>query len=88
LARIIAESNFFRCHGRVLRVNLLGIYDGHDVFFTHDHELVAFKLHFGATVFAKENLVADLDIARTHLPIVENPALADGNDLASNGVSQ
>jgi len=87
LARVIAESNFFRCHGRVLLVNLFGIYDGHDIFFTHDHELGPFKLHFGTAVFAEQNPVADLDIALTHLPVVENPALADGDDLALNGFS-
>src|SRR6202022_2370540 len=64
---------------------LLRFDDGHDVFFTHDHEFFAFELHFGAAVLAEENLVADLDVAGTHLAVLEDPAVADRDDLSANG---
>ena len=60
--------------------------DGHDVFFTHDHEFFAVDLHFGAAVLAEQDLVADLDVERTHLAVFENLALADRDDLSPNGL--
>src|SRR2546430_1396476 len=85
LARIVAKSYFFGCHCRVLTGELLRLDDGHDVFFTHDHEFFAVDLHFGAAVLAEENLVADLDVAATHLSVLKDLALADRDDLSLNG---
>src|SRR5207302_85329 len=43
------------------------------------------KILFGAAVLAEENLVADLDVAGTHFSVLKDFALADRDDLSSNG---
>src|SRR5580658_4431283 len=64
---------------------LLRLEDGHHVFFTHDHEIYAFNLHFGAAVLAEENFVADLDVAGTHLAVLKDLAFAHRDDLSLHG---
>src|ERR1700742_3578589 len=44
---------------------LLAFDHGHDVFFTHDHQIFTVDLHFGAAVFAEQDLVADLYVELT-----------------------
>src|SRR5579862_8056562 len=65
---------------------LLAFNHGHDVFFTHDHEVFALDFDFSAAVLAEQDLVADFDVERTHLPVFQNLALADGDDLALDGL--
>src|SRR5687768_8673302 len=45
----------------------LSVHDGHDVFFAHHENLVAFDAHRGARVLAEQDLVADLDVDRDDL---------------------
>ena len=84
LSRIVAKTDFFRCHCRDPR--LFAFNDGHDVFFTHDHEVFTLDFHFGAAVFAEQDLVADFHVERTYLPVFQNLALADRDDLALDGL--
>ncbi|CRI65345.1 hypothetical protein THIOKS12330042 [Thiocapsa sp. KS1] len=56
--------------------------DAHDVFFAHHQELVAVELHFGAGILAEQHAIADLHIQRAALAVVEDLALAHGDDLA------
>jgi hypothetical protein len=65
---------------------LFGLDDGHDVFFMHDQELLAFDLHFRAAEFAEQDLVSDLDVAGPYLVVVENPAVTDRYDPALSGL--
>src|SRR6185312_16874375 len=51
---------------------LLALDHGHDVFFTHDHQLFTVDLHFGAAVLTEQNLVANLHVEGTDIAIVEN----------------
>ena len=44
------------------------------------------NLHFGAAVLAEEDLVADLDVERTDLAVLENLAFADRYDLSLHGL--
>src|ERR1700760_1351474 len=63
---------------------LLAFHNGHDVFFAHDHQLVAIHLHFGTAVLTEQNLVADFDVERANLAILQNLALTDGHYLAED----
>src|SRR6202050_189939 len=65
---------------------LLAFDDGHDVFFTHDHEVFALDFHLSAAVLAEQDLVADLDVERTHLPVFQNLAFAHGDNLSLHGL--
>ena len=49
--------------------------------------LLAVELHFGAAVLAEEDAVADLDVERADLAVLEDLAVADGDDLALDGFS-
>src|SRR5205814_10278581 len=51
LAAMVFSSRYIR----------LSVHDGHDVFFAHHQNLVAFDAHRGARVLAEQDLVADLD---------------------------
>src|ERR1700749_4157958 len=51
---------------------LLAFDHGHDVFFTHDHQIFTVDFHFGAAVLAKQNLVANLDVKLADFAILEN----------------
>src|ERR1700740_1978696 len=65
---------------------LLALDHGHDVFFTHDHQLFTIDFHFGAAVFAEQNLVSDLHIEGADVTVLENLAFADSDDLSLNGL--
>src|SRR5688572_8661626 len=58
--------------------------DRHHVFFAHDEVILAVHLHFGAAVLAEEDVVTDLDVERAHGAVLEDLALADGDDLAAD----
>src|ERR1700733_9559998 len=58
---------------------LIAFDDGHDVFFTLD-------FHLSAAVLAEQDLVPDLDVERTDLPVFQNLSLADRDDLALYGL--
>src|SRR5690348_10969790 len=47
---------------------------GHDVFLAHDHQILAVDLHLSPAVLAEQDLVADLDVERTDLAVLENLA--------------
>src|SRR6204780_5733306 len=77
-ARMLTPRNM-RCRASSLKrtslaaivVILQGLFafnHGHDVFFAHDHEVFALDFHLSAAVLAEQDLVADLDVQRTHLP--------------------
>nr|QRG44145.1 hypothetical protein [Escherichia coli] len=55
---------------------------GEDVVFLHHQVLGAVELDLGAGVLAEQHLVADLDLRRAHVAVVEHLALAHGDDLA------
>src|SRR6266513_2563774 len=80
LACVVAESDFFSWHCRDPR--LLAFNHGHDVFFAHDHKLITLDLDLGSAVLAEQDLVADLDVERPHMAVLENLALADRYDLS------
>src|SRR5271165_1583619 len=65
-----------------LRRELAGLYDRHDILLAHDDELLAIHFDFGAGVFTEENLVALLNVQRAHFTILQDLALADGDNLA------
>ena len=44
---------------------------GHDVFFPHYQEIVAVDLHFRSAVLAEQDLVADLDVERADVAVLE-----------------
>src|SRR5512135_3499130 len=48
----------------------------HHVFFAHDEVFLAVQLHLGAAVLAEKHVVADLDVERAHLAVLEDLALA------------
>src|SRR3954470_7684713 len=56
--------------------------DREDVLLTDDEQLIAFDLEFGAGVLRVEDLVADLDVHRLALAVLEDLAGAGGDDLA------
>src|SRR6185503_11737172 len=56
--------------------------DGEDVLLADDEELVLIELELGPGVLAVEDLLADLDVHRLALAVVEDAARADGEDLA------
>src|SRR3984957_3753422 len=59
---------------------------GHDVFFTHDHQIFAVDFDFCCAVFAEQDLVADFHIESTDLAVFENFAFADRYDLSLHGL--
>src|SRR5579864_8098814 len=59
---------------------LLALDHGHNVFFTHDHQIFPVDFHFGAAVLPEENLVADLHVQCADVTVVENLAFADRHD--------
>src|SRR5581483_9720525 len=61
---------------------LLAFDHGHNVFLSHHNELLAVDFDFGAAVFAKEDLVADLDVELTDFAVFENLAFANRHDLS------
>ena len=96
---VVAETYVFSCHcpnssveldNDSANVNaaggLLAFDHGHNVLFSHHDQLVAIHLHFGAAVLAEEDLVADLDVQRTNLAVLQDLALADGHDFPKNGL--
>src|SRR6266436_1680689 len=66
----------------VVNPRLFAFDHGHNVFFTHDHQIFAVDLHFCAAVLAEQNFVADFHIESTDLAVFENFAFADRNDLS------
>ncbi len=56
--------------------------DREQVVFLHHQQLDAVQLHFGAAVLAEQHLVADLDLRRADLAVVQHLAGADGDDFA------
>src|SRR5947209_1459376 len=62
--------------------SVLGVDDGHDVFFAHHQQLVAVDLHGRAGVLAEEHLVADLQVDGSDLAIIVLLARADGEHFA------
>src|SRR5262245_25697626 len=65
---------------------LLPFDHGHDVLFTHDQELFAIHLYFRSAVLAEQDLVADLDVERTDVAVLEDLAFADCDDFALDGL--
>src|SRR6185503_6193814 len=63
----------------------LSVHDGHDVFFAHHEDLVAFDANRGAGVLAEQDLVADLDVDRDKLAVLVLLAGPDGEDFALVG---
>src|SRR5690242_2675151 len=55
-----------------------------DVFFAHDQKLLAVDFHFGTAVLAEQDPVALLDGDRTDFAVLENLAVAGGDDFAAN----
>src|SRR3979490_1425275 len=66
----------------VVILRLLGLNHGHNVFLSHHNQVLAFHANFSAAVLAEEDLVADLDVEGTELPVFENLAFADRYDLS------
>src|SRR5581483_11032338 len=60
--------------------------DAHDVVFAHHEVLGAFDFHRLAGEFAEQDAVADLDVERADIAVLENAAIADGDDLALVGL--
>ena len=63
----------------------LSVHDGHDVFFAHHEDLVAFDANRGAGVLAEQDLVADFDVDGDKLAVLVLLAGADGEDFALVG---
>src|SRR5258706_10942134 len=63
----------------------LSVHDGHDVFFAHHEDLVAFDANRGAGVLAEQDLVADLDVDGDKLAVLVLLAGSDGEDFALVG---
>ena len=59
--------------------------DAENLFLAHDQELFAVDLDLGSRVFAKENLVAGLDVEREDLPLVVGFTFADRDRLRLPG---
>ena len=55
-----------------------------DIAFAHDQKLLAIDLNFGAAVLAEQHLVALLDGDRTDLAVLEDLAVAGGDDFAAD----
>src|SRR6201985_607949 len=55
--------------------------DAEDVFLAHHQVLFAFDLDVRAGVLGEEHAIADLDVERTDLAVLEDLAVADGHDL-------
>src|SRR5690348_11010668 len=70
----------------VVILELLGFNHGHDVFLAHDHQLFALDANLGSAVFAEQDLVANLEVAGTHMSIFKDLALADCENLSVNGL--
>ncbi len=91
-AGVVAETYFFGCHlmSSLLKCSVCSGWrqsafdDRHDVFLAHHEELLAVDLDLGAGVLAEQHLVADLDVERAHVAVLEDLALADGDDLAAD----
>src|ERR1700730_3250669 len=88
LPSVVAEAYVFSCHLLIPlieivseRSELLAFDDGHDVFFTHDYQLVAVHLHFGTAVLTEKDLVADFEVERANIAVLQNLALTDSNDF-------
>src|ERR1700730_15731259 len=64
------------------RRGLAGLHDRHDVLLAHDHELLAVHLDVGAGVFTEENFVASFNVRGAHFAVLQDFALADGDDLS------
>ena len=60
--------------------------DAEDVVFADDEVLFAVDLHLGAGVLAEEDAVADLDVELADRAVLEDLAVADGDDLALDGL--
>src|SRR6266550_1243484 len=60
--------------------------DGEDVLLADDQELVLLDLELGPGVLAVEDLLADLDVHRFALAVIEHSARADGEDAALLGL--
>src|SRR5277367_6469903 len=56
--------------------------DAENVLFAEDEVVFALNLHFGAGVLAEQDGVAGLDVERADLAVLENLAVADGDDFA------
>src|SRR5512134_2446895 len=56
----------------------------HHVFFAHHEVLAAVDLDLGAAVLAEQHVVADLDVERAHVAVLEDLALAHCDDLAAD----
>src|SRR5881628_736609 len=52
-----------------------------NVAFLHDDQVFALDLHLGARPFAEKDLVAGLDVQRSHLAVVGASARTNGNDF-------
>src|SRR4051794_40943691 len=72
-----------RRSARVLGVRLE---DTEHVLLTEDHELLAFDLDLGAAVFAEKDPIAGVDVELPLRTILEDLAIADGDDLALDGL--
>src|SRR6185312_10546677 len=70
----------------VVILELFEFNHGHDVFLPHDHEVLSLDPHLGSTVFAEEDLVANLEIAGTYMSIFKNLTLADRHYLSAIGL--
>jgi hypothetical protein len=99
LAGIIAEADFLYSHFQFLTKFIwvkriawllcdrpLRLDHGHDVFLTHDQQIFAFNLDFGAAVLAKQHCITDLDVQRTDFAAFQDFAVANGHDLALDGL--
>src|SRR5690349_13778560 len=60
--------------------------DAHDVVFAHDQILGAFDLDGLSRELAEQDSVPDLDVERADIAVLENAAIADGDDLALVGL--
>src|SRR2546421_4440117 len=62
------------------------VHDGHDVFFAHHQDLVAFDANGGAGVLAEKDLVTDFHVDGGHLAVVVLLARAHSENLALVGL--
>src|SRR6267378_3668144 len=56
----------------------------HDVFLTHDYQLIAIHLYFGTAVLTEKNPVADLQVDRANFAVFQNLTLTNSNNLPKN----
>src|SRR5262245_39206583 len=59
---------------------------GEHVFLADEQVLLPVELHLGAAVLAEEDRVPDLHLEWAHLAILEDLAVADGDDLSLDGL--